>query len=216
VAEVRVGDVEVVYGFEVSRAIERLQGEVLFYDGFDDEAPQWLSPSKVPYNVILVVPKNPEEPVRAYLIREEYSRADILDFLMGLAEWYAEPGELVYFPKFAILIPPADLEKFEQYGCDSDGGNYCTTLYPIAWKNPKTRKAEFYFISESSCEICQERKIIVDKETGRLIDIEAEYAEDEENIWHTIMPEVYISEPMSREELIEAWKKNYEEWEEYN
>ena len=143
-----------------------------------------------------------------------------------LASWAssAQPSDFKIFRKFTIEFLPPDWERYYRYGCDTDGGNYCSYVVPVGWINPKTEKPEFYLASYSSCELGDDVYVVPDRD-GHLIVVEERYLSEEEleqAVYHPWHPDFEVGEPMSLPELVRAWEERlresieereaYEEW----
>lgn len=104
--------------------------------------------------------------------------------------------------EFELEFLPPDWEKYSRYGCDTDGGNYCSYWVPTVYRN-QAGEVQYYIATWSSCELGE--PVVVVERDGRLVVMREEYIEDEEAViyrpWH---PDYDVSGPLSEEGLFHA------------
>ena len=223
----RIGKFEKVVSAEIFPA--------KFYDDLDDEAPLYAgSPFDAPNWMgawVLVEDEDDEEPTRVYLLGWTVEELlDALDELGGepfatLAEdiraiLRGDGGEHNFALAPEVEFLPPDWEKYFQWGCDTDGGNYCTFYAPVRYTNSKGEE-QYYLASWSSCELGE--PVAVAELDGRLCVVEErELPKGARVVYRPWHPDFTLWGPMSLEELIEKWirlrleeveeREAYEEW----
>jgi len=208
---------------------------VKVYDTRDDEAPQvwegstlqdfvgvpeYLWDVKEDYEI-------DEEDKVIYLYLEGYKVPPVE--VRELRKKLEEEAENMNAGEYKIVgrvdFLPSDWEKYRQFGCDTDGGNYCQSAHLIVWKNPQTREAEHYIVWTSTRSIGGDKKIILDRE-GRLIDVEEEHVKEDDTVIldHLDFKETIekLEGPYSIKEVLAEWyrivqqsereREDYEKW----
>ena len=208
--EIYVGCGAVMYvsGARVKEILEK-EGfrEAMYYDGYDDEAPLQIEVSKLADASWYVLEIDKEEgTVRVHLDRG-YSLKETLKVVLNLISLYVRNGEMAVIGReFSI-----SWSGRENGWCDSDGGEYCYELKPVIWKNPVTKQIEYYMLTESSCEICEPKIVVMLKKTGKLVDIEEQYFDKNmhEKVYSVVVGNVEeISEPYhDLDEFVDEWWK---------
>ena len=113
-------------------------------------------------------------------------------------------------PAFELEFLPPDREKYERYGCDTDGGNYCSYWVPVVYKT-RDGKIQYYIATWSSCELGE--PVVVVERDGKLVAIEEKYADDEEPVYRPWHPDYDVSGPLSEEELFRSALTTATDWE---
>ena len=193
-----------VSGVEAEEILEKEgYSEVLFYDAYDDEAPMWRKIHELPNEWCIVEVDKEEKIARIYLDRER-SIKETFEVVLRLVAQHIEEEMAIVGREFRISWGGR-----EDGWCDSDGGQYCYTMYPVVWKNPVTKRIEYYMLTKTSCEICEEKMIVMLRETGELIDIEERYFDE------NMHEEIYRVTVGNIEDLSEPYhdiNKFVEEW----
>ena len=131
------------------------------------------------------------------------------------------PGAYVRLRDYELEFLPPDIRKYIEYGCDVDGGNYCSYWVPVVYKNSRG-EVQYYIATWSSCEL-GERYVYIVEEDGELVDIaltpddwvyDRDFAEEivEKSVYNAFHPDYEIHGPLTEEELFCEAVTSYNDW----
>ena len=129
-----------------------------------------------------------------------------------------ENRDFVILSDFTIEFLPPDWERYNMYGCDTDGGNYCLYVVPAVYRDSKG-KIWFYIVRYSSCEIGNPVVVAEVPGSGLSVFEEKYLTEDDTVVYNPWHPDFELEEVDSAEELInvivaecESSNTEYEEY----
>ena len=102
---------------------------------------------------------------------------------------------------FVLEFLPPDWEKYSRYGCDVDGGNYCSYWVPVVYRNRKG-EVQYYIATWSSCELGE--PVMVVELNGKLEVVREDYAGERAVVYRPWHPDYNVSSPLTEEELFWA------------